>query len=163
GVTKAALYYHFKSKEDIVRSFTEDYFDRLDALIEWGRGQPPTAQTASELLDRYISIVMESGEVFRFMERNQATLRDTDHGKHRFTQFRPRLNALIEILTGPDAPPRSRIRAASALFAAHTSCMFFTTDALAPDADQPQPLDSDELHKIVLELAEDLARGTGPA
>ena len=41
--------------------------------------------------------------------------------------------------------------------------MFFTTDALAPDADQPQPLDSDELHKIVLELAEDLARGTGPA
>ena len=33
GVTKAALYYHFKSKEDIVRSFTEDYFARLDALI----------------------------------------------------------------------------------------------------------------------------------
>src|SRR6266436_7491726 len=51
GVTKAALYYHFKSKEDIVRSFTEDYFDRLDALIEWGQGQPSTAQTASELLD----------------------------------------------------------------------------------------------------------------
>ena len=25
GVTKAALYYHFNSKEDIVRSFTEDY------------------------------------------------------------------------------------------------------------------------------------------
>src|SRR5208283_2368424 len=32
GVTKAALYYHFKSKEDIVRSFTEDHFARLDAL-----------------------------------------------------------------------------------------------------------------------------------
>jgi AcrR family transcriptional regulator len=163
GVTKAALYYHFKSKEDIVRSFTEDYFDRLDALIEWGQDQPPTAQTASELLDRYVSIVMESGEVFRFMERNQATLRDTDHSKHRFTQFRPRLNALIGILTGPDAPPRSRIRAAAALFAASTSCMFFMKDALAPEAEQAQPLDSDELHKIVLELAEDLARGIGPA
>ena len=36
GVTKAALYYHFKSKEDIVRSFTEDYFARMDALIAWG-------------------------------------------------------------------------------------------------------------------------------
>jgi hypothetical protein len=65
--------------------------------------------------------------------------------------------------SGPDAPPRSRIRAASALFAAHTSCMFFTTDALAPEADQAQPADRDELHKIVLELAEDLARGVGPA
>ena len=163
GVTKAALYYHFKSKEDIVRSFTEDYFDRLDALIEWGQGQPPTAQTASELLDRYISIVMDSGEVFRFMERNQATLRDSEHGKHRFIQFRPRLNALVEILTGPDATPRSRIRAAAALFAASTSCMFFMNDALTPEADQAQHLDRDELHKIVLELAEDLAVDTGAA
>jgi AcrR family transcriptional regulator len=163
GVTKAALYYHFKSKEDIVRSFTEDYFDRLDALIEWGQGRPPTAQTASELLDRYISIVMDSGEVFRFMERNQATLRDSEHGKHRFTQFRPRLNALVEILTGPDATPRSRIRAAAALFAASTSCMFFMQDALAPEADQTRHLDKDELHKIVLELAEDLAVDTGTA
>jgi hypothetical protein len=41
--------------------------------------------------------------------------------------------------------------------------MFFTTDALAPEADQAQPADRDELHKIVLELAEDLARGIGPA
>src|SRR5580658_7183593 len=68
GVTKAALYYHFKSKEDIVLSFTEDYFSRLDALIAWGRDQPPGARTAQELLDRYITIVFEGGEVFRFLE-----------------------------------------------------------------------------------------------
>ena len=104
GVTKAALYYHFKSKEDIVRSFTEDYFARLDGLIAWGRDQPPTAHTSHELLDRYISIVMEGGEVFRFLERNQASLRGSEDGKHRFEQFRPRMNALVEIITGPDAP-----------------------------------------------------------
>src|SRR6201992_471175 len=59
GVTKAALYYHFKSQEDIVRSFTEDYFGHVDALIAWGREQPRSAGTASELLDRYITVVME--------------------------------------------------------------------------------------------------------
>src|ERR1700744_2845926 len=64
GVTKAALYYHFKSKEDIVLSFTEDYFGRLDALIAWGQDQPPGPQTARELLSRYITIVMDGGEVF---------------------------------------------------------------------------------------------------
>ena len=32
GVTKAALYYHFKSKEDIVHSFAEDHFTRLDGF-----------------------------------------------------------------------------------------------------------------------------------
>src|SRR5262245_56040153 len=56
GVTKAALYYHFKSKEDIVRSFTEDHFCRLDKLIAWGRQQQPGQRTATELLDRYIEI-----------------------------------------------------------------------------------------------------------
>jgi len=169
GVTKAALYYHFKSKEDIVASFTEDYFDRLDALIAWGNDQPPGRRTASEVLDRYVTIVMDSGEVFRFMQRNQATLRDTEHGKYRFTQFRPRLNALVDILTGPGAPPRSRIRAAAALFAANTSCMFFTEDTLRPEAkteakaeaEPAQLLESGDLHKIILELAEDLVGDVG--
>ena len=45
GVTKAALYYHFNSKEDIVRSFTEDYRAELDEVISWGAGQPPGPAT----------------------------------------------------------------------------------------------------------------------
>ena len=156
GVTKAALYYHFKSKEDIVRSFTEDYFAQMDALIAWGRDQPPSARSGHELLDRYISIVMEGSEVFRFLERNQASLHGSEDGKQRrFEQFRPRVNALIEIITGPDAPPRSHVRAAAALFAASTSCMFFTRDE-SGEADPAPMIDRDELRKIVLELTDDL-------
>ena len=155
GVTKAALYYHFKSKEDIVRSFTEDYFARMDALIAWGRDQPPSARSGHELLDRYISIVMEGSEVFRFLERNQASLHGSEDGKRRFEQFRPRVNALIEIITGPDAPPRSHVRAAAALFAASTSWMFFTRDE-SGEADSAPMIDRDELRKIVLELTDDL-------
>ena len=157
-MTKAALYYHFKSKEDIVRSFTEDYFGRLDALIVWGKEQPPGARTAGEVLDRYITIVMESGEVFRFLERNQATIHGTEDGKHRFTQFRPRLAALMDVITGPDAPVRSRIRTAAAIFAVSTSCMFFMKDV--PDADLdavlPAPPTQEELRAILLEFATDL-------
>ena len=158
GVTKAALYYHFKSKEDIVLSFTEDYFCRLDALIAWGREQPPGPRTAKELLDRYITIVFEGGEVFRFLERNQATIHGTEHGKHRFTQFRPRLAALMEIITGPDAPARARIRAAAAIFAVSTSCMFFMKDVPEGELDAllPAPPSQDELREIVLEFATDL-------
>jgi AcrR family transcriptional regulator len=164
GVTKAALYYHFKSKEDIVRSFTEDYFGRLDALIAWGRDQPPTASTGHEILDRYITILLDGSEVFLFLERNQASLGNSDGGKHRFEQFRPRLNALVEIITGPGAPPRSRIRAAAAIFAASASCMFFMRETLKPaTADVPgpdsyRPPTRDDLRQIVLELADDLTR-----
>ena len=169
-VTKAALYYHFKSKEDIVRSFTEDYFDRVDALIAWGKSQPPTPQTKHDLFDRYIAIVMEGSEVFRFLERNQASLHGSglSHvGKHRFAQFRPRVDALVEIVAGPGAPPRSRIRATSALFAVSSACMFFMEDPAggdaqpAAEADAPRQAKRDELRKIVLEIADDLSSDSG--
>jgi AcrR family transcriptional regulator len=164
GVTKAALYYHFRSKEDIVRNFTEDHLGRLDALIAWGRDQPPTATTRHEILDRYVTILLDGSEVFLFLERNQASLGKSDGGKHRFEQFRPRLNALVEILSGPEAQPRSRIRAAAAIFAASASCMFFMHETLKPGAAAPPGPDSyrpptrDELRRIVLELADDLTR-----
>jgi AcrR family transcriptional regulator len=166
SVTKAALYYHFKSKEDIVRSFTEDYFARLDALIAWGGEQPPGAETARELIDRYITIVLEGGEVFRFLERNQATVHGTeDDGKHRFSQFRPRLGALVEIITGPDAPPRSRIRAAAAIFAVSASCMFFMKDSPEGEVDAVLPAapSHEELREIVLEFATDVTADVLPS
>jgi AcrR family transcriptional regulator len=170
GVTKAALYYHFKSKEDIVRSFTEDHFSRLDALIAWGRYQSPSAQTGHELIERYIAILMDGSEVFLFLERNQASVGSADGGKHRFEQFRPRLNDLVEIIAGPDAPPRARIRAASAIFAASSGCMFFMHEALTPedvpDCGEGQASrlsDREELRKIMLEIADDLTRDLGTA
>jgi AcrR family transcriptional regulator len=150
GVTKAALYYHFKSKEDIVHSFTEDYFAQLDALIGWAEQQPPSATRAHQILERYIGIVLDGSEVFLFLERNQTLLRAPDGGKHhRFEHFRPRLNALVEATAGPNASPRSRIRAAAAIFSVSASYMFFVKDS--------QPMaDRDELRKIVVELADDL-------
>ena len=39
-VTKAALYYHFKTKEDILISLFEDLTRPIDELIDWGREQP---------------------------------------------------------------------------------------------------------------------------
>src|SRR5215467_1989198 len=56
-VTKAALYYHFKSKEDIVESLVEDYFGQMDELIAWARLQPRTAPSRREILVRYMGIV----------------------------------------------------------------------------------------------------------
>jgi len=170
GVTKAALYYHFKSKEDIVLSFTEDYFDRIDALIAWGKGRPPTRLTRHELFERYIDIVIEGSEVFRFLERNQASMHrsgDAGGGKHRFAQFRPRVDALVEIIIGPNAPTRSRIRATSALLSASAACMFFMAEPTEPGdessggADPTKRPGRQELRQIVLEIGDDLTRDIG--
>ena len=154
GVTKAALYYHFKSKEDIVRSFTEDHFARLDAVIDWAKQQPAGAETTRGIVERYVAILVDGSDVFRFLEQNQAVLRSQDSGKHRFEQYRPRLNALVELITGPAAPTRARVRTTVAFFAASVSLMLFRGE---------DGTDVEELRKIVLEIADeltgDLARG----
>jgi AcrR family transcriptional regulator len=47
-VTKAALYYHFKSREDIVHSLLDDYFGQVDALVSWAQQQPGTPARRAE-------------------------------------------------------------------------------------------------------------------
>jgi AcrR family transcriptional regulator len=149
GVTKAALYYHFKSKEDIVRSFTEDHFARMDELIEWAREQPPGAATSRQILDRYFAILVHGSDVYRFLERNQASVRSVEAGKHRFEQYRPRLNALVDLIVGPEAPLRARVRTTAAFFSVSASLMLFRDEADAGPED---------LRKIILEIADDLTR-----
>ena len=146
GVTKAALYYHFKSKEDIVHSFTDDYFAELDTLVDWAKEQPQSDDTRREVLDRYVSIVLGGSEVFRFLEQNRASVQSMDAGKERFARARIRLDALVDLLVGSDAPLRDRVRATSAVLATGATCMFYLQ----------QVDDPDKLRAIVLEIATDL-------
>jgi AcrR family transcriptional regulator len=148
GVTKAALYYHFKSKEDIVHSFTDDYFAAIDDLVDWGRQQPQTEETRHEILDRYVGIMLGSGEVFRFLEQNRAAVQGMEAGKDRFARFRGRLDALVDLLAGPDAPLRERVRATAATLTVGATCHVYLQ----------QVDDPDKLRAIILEIATDLIR-----
>ena len=60
GVTKAALYYHFKTKEDIVASFMEDRAAALQEIVTWAQGQPRTVETRREVLRRYAALMTSS-------------------------------------------------------------------------------------------------------
>jgi AcrR family transcriptional regulator len=153
GVTKAALYYHFKSKEDIVGSLVEDYFGQIDALIDWGRGQPRTAEVRGTVLSRYFGIVEEGSEVFRMLQQNQAAVSSLASAKHRGELFRERMDGLVGILTGPEAPLAGQIRAGVALASISFGCMFFADRAAEPD----------ELRGVVLDIAFGLADARTPA
>lgn len=43
-VTKAALYYHFKTKEDIIIGIFQDLTRPVDELIAWAQEQPRTLE-----------------------------------------------------------------------------------------------------------------------
>ena len=146
GVTKAALYYHFRSKEDIVHSFTDDYFAAIDALLEWAKDQPASDETRRAILDRYVGIVLSGSEVFRLLEQNRATMQAMEVGKDRLVRFRGRLDALVDLLAGPGAALRDRVRATTAVLAVGATCHVYLQ----------QVDDPDKLRAIALETALDL-------
>jgi AcrR family transcriptional regulator len=125
-VTKAALYYHFKSKEDIVASLVEDYAKQMDALIAWGREQPRTAATRAEILNRYVDIVAEGDQAFRMLHQNQAAVHALGSMKSRGDLFKERVEFLVDLLTEPDAALPERVRAAMAIGGISVGWMFFS-------------------------------------
>ena len=148
-VTKAALYYHFKSKEDIVRSLVEDYFGQIDALIAWAKTQPRTPETRDEILGRYVQIVADGSDAFRMLHHNQAALNSLSSAKQRGDLFRERMTGLIDALTGPQASLRQRLRAAMTLGGVSVGWMVFV--------DQVE--DRSELSAAILGIASDVAKG----
>jgi AcrR family transcriptional regulator len=125
GVTKAALYYYFKSKEDIVRSLVEDYVGELDELIAWAKAQPRTAATRAEIIRRYVHIVSSGSEVFRMLYQNQAAVASLATAKERGEVFRERIDVLIDLLTEPGASLHDQVRAASSLISISYCCVRF--------------------------------------
>ncbi|CAL9535566.1 hypothetical protein SUDANB176_04140 [Streptomyces sp. enrichment culture] len=114
-VTKAALYYHFKTKEEILVSIFEDLARPIEDLIEWGRRQPHTLETKQEIVRRYSDALVDAAPLFRFMHDNQATVRELRVGE----MFKSRALGLRDILVDPEADLVDQVRCASALFTLH--------------------------------------------
>ncbi|MET7652250.1 TetR/AcrR family transcriptional regulator [Streptomyces sp. NPDC005486] len=122
-VTKAALYYHFKTKEEIIVGIFTDLTKPIEDLIDWGKSQPHTLETKQELVRRYSRALSEATPLFRFMQENQATVRELQIGD----SFKDRMRGLRDIIIDPDAPLADQVRCVSAIFTLHAG-MFFLQD-----------------------------------
>lgn len=142
GVTKAALYYHFKTKEDIVVSLFGDLMTPIDELITWAEGQPATLETKQEILNRYSVALADAAPLFRFMQENQATLRELSIGEN----FKDRMKALLDHLVPENAELTDRVRCFSALFSMHAGMFVLREVESDPEAKR----------KAILEVATDL-------
>ncbi|WP_190110485.1 TetR/AcrR family transcriptional regulator [Streptomyces cinnamoneus] len=115
GISKPAVYYHFKTKEDILVGLLGDVGRELDALIAWGREQPRTLESKRELLARYSVIFDNAAPLFRIMQQNIATLSELTVGQ----EFTDRTTALAALLKDADAPMAAQVRCVSALLTLH--------------------------------------------
>jgi AcrR family transcriptional regulator len=152
-VTKAALYYHFKTKEEILVGIFEDLSRPMEDLITWAREQPHTLETKQEIVRRYSEALAGATPLFRFMQENQATVRDLRIGE----MFKTRMLELRDSLIDPEAALGDPVRCVSARFTLHAG-MFVLQDLEG---------DPEEQRAAVLEVATDLVtqahRGSGGA
>lgn len=146
GVTKAALYYHFKTKEELVASLIGDMVEGLDAIIEWAAEQPRTPETRREVVRRFHALAFGRDDEFnhdlqRFMQSNQQLIGERIKPGE---EMRQRFVRLREIVIPPGVPPAARLKATMSMFA------LFASRGFLPDA-EPQ-----EQREAALEVALDL-------
>src|SRR5262245_27304298 len=139
GVTKAALYYHFKTKDDIIISLVEARSAKLEELIAWGETQARTVETRRELLHRYSDILHDDiqGALMRCFERNQSSMAAHKAGH----MIRGPLMRLLDLMTEPDAPLTERVRRSVAIFALHSAMFLFRDENVPTEAGRAAALE----------------------
>jgi AcrR family transcriptional regulator len=151
GVTKAALYYHFKTKEEIVSSLVDRQVANLSELLAWVQQEPRTLDTRREFVRRYAEMLQRAGheKLIRFFERNPTVTQSFKSGGH----MRDRMLAILDILSNRDDPLTDQIRCSLAIFALHAT-WFVIRDPKVTE---------EERRAASLEVALDLVTRADPA
>jgi AcrR family transcriptional regulator len=146
GVTKAALYFHYKTKEDIVVGILRGHLDGLNALV--GDDAPDTSTLAGreELLRRFAAYQAGWGtNLTRLIRENITEISNLPiGGELRSTHLR-----LLETLAGPNPTILDKTRARTALAAIQT----VTVSAGHEEASE------EELRAAALTVALEVLRG----
>jgi AcrR family transcriptional regulator len=134
GVTKAAIYYHFASKDDILMALHLRLHEfGKEALGQMGE-EPVTLDLWGELLDQIVGQMLAQRKLFLFHERNQAALeklhREDHDAEHDDIQDKFR-----RVLADPRVPLRDRVRMACS-FGAIFAGLFMSGDAFEGTSNQ---------------------------
>lgn len=152
GVTKAAVYYHFPTKEDILAGLLQDFLAQVDELIAWTAAQPRSAETRRAALERYAKLLAgRKTDLARFMQEGQSAIRELAAG----LEVRKHVEQFLALLAAPDDSPEGRLRAQVALVALHLAAF----GPLAPTAcagEAAAPEDRTELRAAGLRVATDV-------
>jgi AcrR family transcriptional regulator len=115
-ITKAAVYYHFRTKDEILTSLIEEFLAQLEGLLRWGRTQPAVPATRVEVLRRYSDILTgRTAELARFVREGRSAISGLDLG----IKIADRYLQLFDLLCPPGDPVAGRLRARVALSSLH--------------------------------------------
>lgn len=112
GITKASLYYHYSSKQELLQNIVGTFFDEMLEVLRAVDQVDWTPEAERELLTAYLETVI------RHRHTGPALLRDLGAV---LAAYEESLDSMIEAarvfhgwLAGPDASPADRLRASAA-------------------------------------------------
>jgi AcrR family transcriptional regulator len=108
GVTKAAVYHQFKTKDEIIIAVTEMQLARLEAALEDAEAADDRPQARELLLNRVIELAVEQRHMVGVMQSDPVIIRFLAEHK----PFQAFLERLYAALIGDDAGPETLVQAA---------------------------------------------------
>ncbi|MEU4553823.1 TetR family transcriptional regulator [Micromonospora violae] len=120
-LTKTAILYHFPAKEHLLAALVEPLMADLEALLDSAQAQP-TEQARWTVLEGWVDIMLAHRRPLGMLFHDIALVGRGDT-YHRLIVIAMRANDLI---AGPDAGRRERVRAVQAIAACSDPIVFFT-------------------------------------
>ena len=148
GITKAALYYTFEAKADILMALHLRLHEfGKTALGTMTGDEPITLELWGALLDEVVDQMLVQRKLFLMHERNQAALEKLHNAGHD-AEHEDFQNQLRQVLADPRLPMRDRVRMAASMGAVFAG-LFLPGDAF-PESDNK------ELAKLLRECVHDV-------
>jgi AcrR family transcriptional regulator len=110
-VSKAAIYYHYRSKDALLHRLVDPLLDAIDACIDSHSHPPPSADATRQLLTDYLTVLIAHREIVTWVATDVAVLNHPKLGPRIRTQNRQ----LRTLLVAPDPGVPATLRAAAAL------------------------------------------------
>jgi AcrR family transcriptional regulator len=108
GVSKAAVYHQFKTKDEIVLAAAEAELDRVAAAVELAEAEPDGARARELLVDLIVDLAVERRRMESTLLGDPVIIRVFA----RQERFRQVMDHLYRLLAGDDAGPDARVSAA---------------------------------------------------
>jgi AcrR family transcriptional regulator len=137
GVTKAAVYYHYKTKEELVIGVIGPIFDELDAVIRRAEGHRSRSARLEEIITGIVDIVVDNRSRYSMLMGDPYLARLTEQN----AGMRECWGRILEIAVGADFDP-----------ATQSALMIFLGGMRAPLTDaRIAALDNATLREVMLD------------
>ncbi|MET9341878.1 TetR family transcriptional regulator [Nonomuraea sp. NPDC003804] len=107
GITKAALYYHFDSKEEILRQITFPLLDELEAVLAEAESHGGAEQVRWRAIEGYVDVHLRHRHTLTMLVRDMTLLVQAPIAD----RFRTAIALANELVAGPGSGIEQRVRA----------------------------------------------------